>query len=49
MDSSILQKQHFKLYFHYFFARLSLVRATPLIKYQMKILTFNGNFSFQIT
>jgi hypothetical protein len=48
MDSSILQQQHFKLPFHLLFARLSLVRTTPLIKYQMKTLTFKGNFSFQI-
>jgi hypothetical protein len=48
MDSSMLQQQHFKLPFPLLFARLSLVRTTPLIKYQMKTLTFKGNFSFQI-
>jgi hypothetical protein len=48
MNSSRLQKQHFKLPFHHFFAKLSLVNATPLIKYQINFFTFMGNLSFQM-
>jgi hypothetical protein len=49
MVSSRLQKQHFKLPFNYRRAKLSLVRTTPLCKYQAKNLTFKGNFNFHIT
>jgi hypothetical protein len=49
MNSSILQKQHFKLLFYRLFAKLYLINATLLIKYQIKTLTFSGNLSFQMT
>jgi hypothetical protein len=33
--------------FHFLFARLSLVNTTPFLRYQRKILIFNGNLALQ--
>jgi hypothetical protein len=40
-----LQKQHSVAPFHFLLAKLSLVRSTPCLKYQRKILNFKGTFA----
>ena len=48
IDSCRIHPQHFKIHFYYFLAKLSLVRAMFLIRYNIKILIFSGNLSFQM-
>jgi hypothetical protein len=47
IDSNTLQKQHLVHPFHFLFTRLSLVNTTPFLRYQRKILIFNGILAFQ--
>jgi hypothetical protein len=46
--SSLSQKQHVLLPYHFLLIRLSFVRITLRCKNHMKILIFSGTFSFQI-
>jgi hypothetical protein len=47
IDSDTLQKKHLVHPFHFLFTRLSLVNTTPFLRYQRKILIFNGILAFQ--
>jgi hypothetical protein len=49
MDSSILQKMTLQIVILMPFSKVIFNQDYPLIKYQIKILTFKGNFNFQIT
>jgi hypothetical protein len=43
-----VKKQHFSSPFHFLLTRLSLVKITPWLRYQRKILIFKGSFTFQL-
>jgi hypothetical protein len=46
IDSDTSHKQHLVHPFHCLFTNLSLVNTTPFLRYQRKILIFNGIFAF---
>jgi hypothetical protein len=48
MVSCSLQKQHREHPFHCLLTRLSLVRITPFLRYQRKILIFNAILAFHV-